>query len=202
MKILALLSISRAKIFKLRNMKNLFLIFLILKLTSCNHAKLGESTIDVNEDTTLFHSKFSNSDEGASFECDSFASNALNKYTVAIINQKFSSILNYSKESVVNRHDSAVTDTIYTFSKPENIIQIYRAKHDDFIFTFDVTDSLFKLKGNVRTGMTKENFSRKFRITKTIKNKVQIVNSDGTSKFMFYFENNRLKRINSYLYLD
>jgi len=186
------------------NLKNLIFIFIILVVTNCNSKKLDKSSASVDEDTMLFHSNFSftDSSEVANFECEDFVSDALNNYTIAIINKEFKGILNCSKESVVNRHDSAVIDTIYTFSNAENKIQIYRAKENDFIFTFDVTDSIFKLTGNIKPGMTKENFIRKFNITETVNNKVQIANSEGSMRLMFYFENNRLKRINSYLYLD
>jgi hypothetical protein len=103
---------------------------------------------------------------------------------------------------VINKYNSSVIDTIYTFSNNENKILIYRAKQNDFIFIFDVTDSKLKLTGNIKPGMTKDLFSQKFHITEKINNKVQIANSQGTVRFMFYFENNMLKRINSFLYLD
>ena len=188
----------------LMNFKGLFFILIILMMISCKFFKLEKSSKSFDEEAMTFYPKFSHSDSSkiAYFECEDFVSNALNNYTIAKINQKFLKLLNCSKKSIVNKYDPAVIDTIYTFSNPENKIQIYRAKQNDFIFTFDVTDPKFKLTGNIKPGMKKDVFTRKFHITENINNKVQIVNSAGTMRFMFYFENNMLKRIYSYLYLD
>ena len=170
---------------------------------ACNFKRLDNSSSD-KLDTLKFNSSFSYTDSSLvdNYVSEDFVSNALNNYTIAVINKKYLNILHCSKEAVVNRHDASVTDTIYTFSNAENKIQIYRAKENDFIFTFEVKDSIFNLSGNIKPGITKETFSRKFKINEDIDNKVQIFNSEGTMRFMFYFENNRLKRINSYLYLD
>jgi len=188
---------------KTRNIKNLFFLSMIMVLASCNHLKLDKSTAPLDENPTVYHSKFSSIDSNqvANYESEDFASTALNNYTIAKISKEFS-FLKCTKESVVNSYDSSVIDTIYTFSNRNNKIQIYRAKHNDFIFTFNVTDSKFKLNGNIKPGITKELFSRKFSITEAINNKVQIVNSNRTIMFMFYFESNRLIRISSDLYLD
>lgn len=158
----------------------------------------------VNKGTIIYNSNFlfSDSDTIASFECENFVSNALNNYTIATISNEYVEILNCFTEPIKNSHDSEVVDTIYTFSNPDNIIQIYRSNHADFIFTFDVTDSLFMLTGNIGPGMTKDLFFQKFHITKISNDNVQILNSEGSVSFMFSFQNNRLKRINSYSYLD
>jgi hypothetical protein len=185
-------------------LKKIFYLSVILVLASCSFIKHGKSSASVDEGTILFRSKFlfTDANQVAHFECDDFVSDALNNYTIAKINKEFIGFLDYAKEPVVNKYDPAVTDAIYTYSNAYNKIQIYRAKQNDFIFTFDVTDSRFLLKGNIKPGMTKDDFSRIFHITEIVKNKVQIINSEATSWFMFYFDNNRLKRINSYLYLD
>jgi hypothetical protein len=95
-----------------------------------------------------------------------------------------------------------VIDTIYTFSNSRNKIRIYRARHNDFVFVFDVTDPQFKLAGNISPRMTKELFIQKFHLTQTISDKVQISDSEGTMKFIFYFKNKRLNRIESLIYID
>jgi hypothetical protein len=99
-------------------------------------------------------------------------------------------------------HDTTVTDTVYTFSNQANQIQIYRANQNDFIFTFNVTDSVFMLTGNIKPGMQKDDFMQKFHLMNMTNNKVKIFNSEGNMGFVFYFERNKLKRINSYLYID
>lgn len=200
------------------NLKNTIILIFILILTSCNIFKHSKSTVPVVEDITkpdkskipvvedkiLFHAKFASIDSGqvARFVCEEFVSNALNSYTITSTKKEFLTSLDCTKKSVINRHDPAVIDTIYTFSNAGNNIQFYKAKQNDFIFTFDVTDPQFILIGNVKPGMTKDFFKRKFQINETIKNKLLMVNSEGTMRFTFYFENDMLARINCYLYLD
>ncbi len=184
--------------------KNLYLIIIILVLTSCNFLKHGTSFTPSDEDKIVFKSKntFTDSSQVTNFECEKFVSKALSNYNIEIITKIFI-FLDRTKEPVINMHDgSSYIDTVYTFSNSNNKIQIYRAKNKDFIITFDVTDSKFSLSGNVYTGITKELFIRKFQIAKSISDYVQVSNSNGRMKFLFYFENNRLKRIKSDLYID
>lgn len=185
-------------------LKNLFFIGMIGIFSGFSFAKTDKSNLPLHEKKIISHSKFSNSDSKQVFyfECDDFVSDALTKYTIELINRKFLNKLNCTKEFVHNIHDSKVIDTIFTFSNPDNVIQIYRTKQVELIFSFDVTDPVFELSGNVKPGMTKEDFSRKFLIKDPFKDKVQIINSEGNMGFLFYFEGNRLKRINSYLYID
>jgi len=185
-------------------LSNLFFIIAILTITSCNTVKNGKSSSPVDDDKTIFHSKFVLKDTNhvALFVSEEFVPDALNNYTIAKINKNFLSLLNCSKEPITNKYNTSIIDTIYTFSNSKNKIQFYRSKQKDFIVTFDVTDEKFNLTGNIKPGMTKDIFSRKFQITEAINNKVQVSNSEGTMRFMFYFENNSLKRINTYLYLD
>jgi hypothetical protein len=79
---------------------------------------------------------------------------------------------------------------------------VYRARHDDFFYLFEVTNSKFKLTGDIKTGMSKEVFRRKFNITESIDDEIQLTNSEGNSGFLFYFKRNTLKRITADLYLD
>ncbi len=182
---------------------HLYIIFTLV-LTGCNFIKLDRSSTSIDEDTIQFQSKFSYTDSSrtAFFVSENFASDALNNYTVPMISNEYLGILSLSKEPVINKHDSTIVDTIYTFSNPGNKIQFYRTSENDFITTFDITDSIFRLTGNVKPGMTKDIFLLKFKITESTTDKVQISNSEGSMRFMFYFENNKLKRIKSYLYLD
>jgi hypothetical protein len=136
------------------------------------------------------------------FECNNFVDNALNKYTIEVLGNKEFKFLKQSKRTVTNIHQIELRDTIYTFSDKANKIQIYRAKHVDIIYEFDVTDTKCKLLGNVGTGMTKAEFSNKFNILKPVKNKIKIGNSNGTQAFTFYFNNNKIQRINALLYMD
>jgi hypothetical protein len=180
------------------------IISAILVCAGCTIFKHNKSSNLTEKDNITFYSKYSYTDSSnvAYFECENFVSDALNNYSIAIINKEYLKVLNCKKEIVINKYDSAVKDTIYTYSNPHNLIQIYRAKQNDFVFTFDITDSIFKLRGNIKAGMTKEAFLQKFHITKPIMNKVQLANLEGSMRLMFYFENNKLQRVKSYIYLD
>jgi hypothetical protein len=185
-------------------LKNLLLFSSILFMTS--HVFLNYlSTSSSKEDkTSILQSQcsFFNSNEDSCFECEEFIFNALNNYTIAIIDKDFFNILNCAKESEANWHDSSVIDTVYTFSNPTNKIQIYRANKHDFIVTFDVTDSVFNLIGDVKPGMKKDIFQKKFHLAEIINNEVEIYNLEGNMGFVFYFDKNALKRIKGDLYLD
>ncbi len=190
-------------------MKTLYFKFFViisafLVCAGCNIFKHNESSKLIKKDNITFPSKYLYTDSSniVYIQSENFVSNALNNYSITKINNEYLKVLNCKKEIVINKYDSAVKDTIYTYSNPHNLIQIYRAKQNDFVFTFDITDSIFMLAGNIETGMTKEAFLQKFHITKHILNKVQLANLEGTMRFMFYFENNKLQRIKSYIYLD
>jgi hypothetical protein len=185
-------------------LKSTILLLTLLSFASCASAKVLISPVIVTENTTSFHPKylFTDSNNVAYFECEKFVNNALNNYTIALINEMHHSLLICSKTKVTNQYDPAITDTIYTFANAKNKIQIYRSIQADYILTFNVTDSLFILTGDIMPGMTKDLFLHHFQLTETTNNNILIANSEGSVKFMFHFRNNRLKRINTFLYLE
>lgn len=182
--------------------KNLVLALVILVLTSSYFIK-RENSMD-SEASLVFYTRHNLPDSGeiSRFESNDFVSRALYNYSIANLNRNYLNVLMCSKLTVVNEHDSTVTDTIYTYSDSKNKIQIYRAKQNDFVFTFDVTNPQFMLAGNIKPGMTKDEFYHKFRSSTHPNNIVEITDSEENMFFMFYFENNLLSRINSSLYLD
>ncbi|BAX81230.1 hypothetical protein ALGA_2925 [Labilibaculum antarcticum] len=180
----------------------------MLGLSSCNTLRVNESEKpiseeSISEDTLHYNTKFIdiNSNNAASYECDNFVSNALDNYSIASIRQDYQ-FLKSSQKPKINIHNPAIIDTIYTFSDNKNIIQFYRTQSKDFIFNLDVTNSRFKFPGDITTGMSKDAFIRKFKITELINEKVQLNNSNGNATYLFYFKRNKLKRINANLYLD
>jgi hypothetical protein len=192
-------------IYKKLKIKLIFLSFACagLLLVCCIN-KLDKSAISTVKNSVSFNSRFTFKDsvqKVAYFECEDFVLKALDNYSVSSLRQGFFKRLSCSKEAVVNTHNSDVTDTIYTFSDLNNKIQIYRAENNDFIFTFDVSDSIFALNGGVKPCMTKNDFLKKIQISENLDN-IVLINAEGTMELMFYFEHDRLKRINSYLYLD
>jgi hypothetical protein len=137
-----------------------------------------------------------------SFECNEFVWEALKAYTIGQMEEKFGNILTCNHESVINMYNPDVIDTIYSFSDDNNEIQFYKARENSFVLTFTVTDTLFKLNGNIHPGMTKDDFALVFNISKPLENTVIIQDSDDTITFQFFFENNRLMQITSDIYLD
>ena len=183
--------------------KNLLIISILLGMTSCNTLQLNKSEKLIPKDNLRYNTKFTgaNSNNITSYECENFAANALNNYSVASIRQEYK-FLKCTQEPKVNIHNPAIIDTIYTFSDNKNIIQVYRAQNKDFIFILDVTNPKFNLTGDVKPGMSKDAFSRKFNITEAIDEKLQITSTNGNTTYLFYFKRNKLKRISTNLYLD
>jgi len=126
----------------------------------------------------------------------------LSRYTITYMKAQTDNSLKLSTKPFVNKHDGAIVDTIYTFSNTANKIQIYRARHEDFIFTFDVADPKLKLAGGIGPGMTKGTFSNKLHIDGNISKNVHVTNKEGSMRFMFIFSGDTLKKVYSYLYLD
>lgn len=184
-------------------MKTLFYIGFIILLASCTVLNTGKSSANSFEKpiyNAIF--AFADSNNVMYFICDTFVMEALDGYTINMFNKKAYRFLKESKEPKINIHDTAIIDTIYTFSDTRNTIQFYRAGHNDFIFAFDVVNSKLNLKRSIKTGMSKGDFIKKFNIVESIGKEVQIENVDGTLKFNFQFEKNKLKRINAFLYID
>lgn len=179
-------------------MKLLYLSLLLIIMI------MGSFTITPLESQPVFRTNYIDSDQGKSesFECDNFTTAALAGYTINLIEKNYAGILKRTIEPVTNLHDPDITDTIFTYSNSKNKIQIYKAKHGDFIFTFDVTDPLLRLNAGVGPGMTRNNFIHIFHISNSQSNNMNIVNSDGTVAFSFLFENNVLKHISGDLYID
>lgn len=184
-------------------LKTICSLLILLTFAACSALKTKHTDASLKVPAT-FHAKNLLSDSGgmSHFECDEFVSNALNNFTINVLSCDFKNQLKCTKEFVKNVHDTITVDTIYTFSDAQNKIQIYRAKLNDFIIKFEVKDSIFILPGNIKTGISKDEFSKKFVIIEKLNNKVQINTNDGSMKLTFYFENNILKSIRSRLYLD
>ena len=183
----------------------MILIILILLLSGCGILKFKKNR-PVSDMSAAVPSSSVSSDSGSSdvvfLESQNYVSEALNQYSIEIFKNKFSYLLNCSLEPIANWHDPTVIDTIYTFANPKNEIKVYRASHQDFIYLFNVTNRVLKIKENIGPGMKKDLFFQKFQIPESNKNIVQISNPEGNMTILFYFENNRLRKINSQSYLD
>lgn len=184
-------------------LKTLLIVVLLQGMISCNIIRFNESTRSVNEDELSYDSKFVQIDSNnvAIYESEKFVNYAMEDYSIESIRQEYK-FLKCTQFPEINMHNPDIIDTIYIFSNNKNIIRIYRALHNDFIFMLDVTNSKFKLTGDIKPGMSKDAFSQKFQITESIDEKVQLINSEGTEEYLFYFKRNSLKRMTAKIYFD
>lgn len=185
------------------HLKTLLIVFILLGMISCNSIRFNKSTRPDNGDELHYSSKFVqiDSDNVSIYECEKFVLSAMENYSIESIQQEYK-FLKCAQSPEINLHNPAIVDTIYTFSNKKNRIRIYRSLHKDIIFMLDVTSSKFKFTGDIRPGMSKAAFIQTFGITELIDDKVQLINSEGTMRFTFYFKRNSLKRITANLYFD
>lgn len=185
------------------NLRNLLLAMIFIMLTSFVTLKPRDSVIHATNIKSLSHFE-TNSVSGSveSFECNEFEWEALKDYTIEQMERGFGNTLTCIQEPVINAFNPDITDTIYSYSDNTNEIRIYKARENSFVLTFTVTDSLFKLNGNIQPGMNKDDFASIFNISKPLENTVIIKDSDDTIAFQFFFDNNRLVQITSEIYLD
>lgn len=181
----------------------LLAISILLAMVSCNTLRSNNFNRPVDEDELLYNSKFIRFDSNniANYECEDFVLNAIENYTIASIRQKYK-FLKFTQEPIINLHNPSIVDTIYSFSNKKNTVRFYRARHDDFIYIFDVSNSKFKLAGDIQPGMSKATFCRKFRISESIDSKIQLSDKNGNIDYLFYFKRKILKRISADIYID
>jgi len=133
---------------------------------------------------------------------EAFSNHALDNYTIAQIKKHYSRSLDLKKTPIENIHDPSIIDTIYKFSNATNTIAFYRARHRDFIRTFEVTEPYFNLYGCVSIGIEKKAFAKQFNLSTPISDTIQIGNKEKTAVLTFYFEDNKLSKIESTPYMD
>lgn len=173
----------------------------VVLLVSCHSVKQVKQQVEVPE-VKSFYARylFKDSSGIAYYDCESFVSIALDEYTIPNLNKTFGNSV--KKEIVRNSHDFTEVDTIYSYTAPNSKIQIYRAKQNDFVYSFDVADPRFSLANQVKSGMPKAGFAEMFHISEPLPDYVVIRNTEASIKFLFYFSADTLTRINSYIYLD
>jgi hypothetical protein len=81
------------------------------------------------------------------YQSDEFAIAALKDYSIKSIKDRYLGKLKLTLIPTINVYDKTIVDTIYRFSNNNNLIEVYRAKHADFVIKFDITDTTFKLGG-------------------------------------------------------
>jgi hypothetical protein len=177
----------------------LFSILGCALILSCNKSIKPSATINA-EDTITYETLLTDTSAVPYYQSDDyFAFNSeLNTRSV----DSLYPFLTTSKKLIINDHDSTVIDTIYSYSYKENEIQIYKSAYGDFLSLYDITDTIFVLSGNIKTGITKDYFFKKFNIRSITKDTIDIGNLEQTFVVRFYFKEDKLNRIRIEPYLD
>jgi len=186
------------------NLKKIFYLLIILVQTGCHTGKhIPDQALPSTENNTFYARYLFKDTTGiAYYECEDFVATALDNYSISKMDINTRNFLDCKKATTINPHDPSSIDTIYTYSSPNNKIQVYRVKNEDFVITFDITDPRLSLNNKICTGMARTEFAKKFHITDSVANHVLIRNTEATIKFLFHFDNSILKRISSYIYYD
>lgn len=178
----------------MKSILGLFPLILIFGL-ACTHQE--KPVNDSAFDTMSFKTEIVQSDgPNPYYYCEDFVLNALRfEYTVKSVDSAYKGFFKVTRDSVTNSHDKNQIDTVYTFVKNPNSIEIYRSPDADFLTRFDFTDPCFLLAGNIHTGVEKSFFVEKFHLSSLKQDTIEIGNLEGSYKFKFYFKNDKLERI-------
>ena len=174
----------------------------VVLIGNCRNRQFNTSLDELN-DTITFKTQLIESDSSIPYyQCDDYFA-----YNIQLSTKNVDSIypafFKCSKEPIINIYDSTIIDTICTFSKGDNMIKIYKSYYSgDLLMLFDVADTIFKLNSNIRIGMSKDRFIKKFGLTGLKNDTIEIGNMEHTDAFRFYFKNNLLRRIRNEPYLD
>jgi hypothetical protein len=184
-------------------MKKLIYSILIAKLLiACDYHHI--KNLPSNPDYTItFNSKLIDSIGGVDyFQCDDYSAFKISPNTKSIDNT-FHGYFNFTKEPIINMQDSTIVDTIYKYVNHDNKIEIYKSYYSgDLLMLYDVVDSIFEINGNIKPGISKDYFQKKFNIKGAIEDIVDIGNLEQTNVVRFYFKYNKLIRIRTEPYID
>jgi hypothetical protein len=176
-------------------------IQIFLLILSCGTIACQVSNIKV-QDTITYHTLLLNDNSSIPYyQCDDYDAFGVIPNTKNM-ERLYRVAFKITKDTVANRLDSKITDTIYTYEYTGNKIKIYKAVHIDLLALYDVSGSKFGLKGNVRPGMPKDHFIKKFNMTEPVRDTLDIGNMEHTFVIRFYFSKNKIKRIKIVPYLD
>lgn len=176
------------------------LLFLFVMVIGCKNNVIQTNV--ANKDTTSYESRYLEIDGTVPYyQCDDYYA-FKRDITPEYIDSVYAGFFKSSKEPVKNKQNEEITDTIISLFHDDNVIKIYHSGKDNFLALYDVTDPLFRLEGNIGTGITKETLQRKFRIKQEVKDTIDIGNMEQTFVIRFFFNHNKLKRIRTEPYLD
>ena len=175
---------------------------MIILILSCTNKHVTNSKSVSNEATNFKSTLRDVSDSIPYYLCDDYYAFTIRPNTKNI-DSLYHGLFACTKETIVNRQDSSVIDTIYNYSHKNNIIKIYKSFYSgDLLLLFDVMDSNFEINSNIKPGISKAEFIKKFNIQSLQKDTVDIGNIERTDVIRFYFKHDILRRIYYEPYLD
>ena len=183
-------------------MRKMILITLTMTfLINCNNNQSQMRSTNT-DDTLTFKSQLTNKQGGVPYyQSDDYFAFKIEPDTKNI-GSLYQIHFSCSKESVINKQDSTLIDTVFTYIYKNDKIKIYKTTDKDLLTLFDVTDTIFEINGKIRPGISKDYFSKKFNIKGLINDTVDIGNIEHTFVIRFYFKNDKLKRIMTEPYFD
>ena len=178
------------------------LMIIIITALGCHTKKNTTENLNRVCDTLRIATRYDKmSREGIpTFITDSFTSQAAETFSIESLRKDHSELLPLRKEPFRNIHDTTVIDTIYHFSGARDTITFYSSRRKNFMIYLHLTSPELVLGSCIRPGMSRETFRSVFGISKPFEDAVQLANSDGTLRFIFYFEGDVLKSIKSDIY--
>ena len=180
------------------------LLITMVILVGCNLKKEATKISDEACDTLKIETRYSQklTKETPVFIADSFANKAADAFTMQSLRKNRPEMLPLRKEPFSNIHNSSRIDTIYHFSGSRDTIKFYRSREKDFMIYFHLTSPELYLDSCVHPGMSKATFRSIFGINRPVGNTIQLANSDGTLRYIFYFRDDALARIKSDFYFE
>ena len=160
--------------------------------------KTSNNTCDTIKIETRYSARLT--EDVPTYVTDSFINKAVEAFTIDTLQKNLSEILPLKKEPFRNIHDTVRIDTIFHFSGARDTIKFYKSREKNFMIYLYLTSPEMALDSCVHPGMSKASFQSIFGINRPVGNTIQIANSDGTLRFIFYFRDDVLKRIESDFY--
>ncbi|MFP4620278.1 MAG: hypothetical protein ACLFM7_03140 [Bacteroidales bacterium] len=179
------------------------LLFLVIILQiGCSSKKNATHTSEEACDTIRIEASYSQrlTKELPTFISDTFTNKAVETFTIESLQKKHSKMLPLKKEPFRNIHDSSKIDTIYHFSGKKDTIKFYCTHEKNFMIYLHLVSPELSLNPCIRPGISKTRFKSFFGISRPVGDTIQIANSDGTLRFIFYFTGDLLKQIESDFY--
>jgi len=190
-----------------KNTQNIYPLIVIstlmmVLLYSCSPKKKATAPLPAGCDTLRIGNTKLSQANGATWRCvnEAFIDRVADKYTISYIIKEQADRLDMRKEPFQNIHDTTRIDTIYHFSGTRDSIKFYKGRNKSFLIDLVLTGAQLGLTRCIRPGMSKALFLKIFGIPEDTGNTIHITNQDETLVFIFHFDGDVLRRIESEIY--